>query len=170
MPRIGLKVSGNPRLSVSTGGGASLSVTGNYVGGEVLPIYEGPYSVSPSETARTLETEGMKMTADVSVSAIPHDYVGTAVPRRASGDMAASGAVITAPAGYYAGAASKAVASGVEGTPPASKGPVSNSSVTVTPSVTNTAGYIAGGTHAGTPVTVTASELVPDGDNLGYGN
>ena len=52
-----------------------------------------------------------------------------------------------------------AVSSGTEGTPTATKGTVSNHSISVTPSVTNTAGYIAGGTKTGTAVTVTASEL-----------
>lgn len=49
---------------------------------------------------------------------------------------------------------------GTEGTPTATKGSVSNHAVTITPSVTNTAGYISGGTHTGTGVTVQASELV----------
>lgn len=52
------------------------------------------------------------------------------------------------------------ITSGTEGTPTATKGTVTNHSVSVTPSVTNTAGMIQGGTHTGTPVTVTASELV----------
>lgn len=46
------------------------------------------------------------------------------------------------------------------GTPTATKGSVSNHSVSVTPSVTNATGYIAGGTKSGTAVTVSASELV----------
>lgn len=46
------------------------------------------------------------------------------------------------------------------GTPTATKGSVSNHSVSVTPSVTNTTGYITGGTKTGTAVTVSASELV----------
>ena len=49
---------------------------------------------------------------------------------------------------------------GTEGTPVATKGTVSNHQVTVTPSVTNVGGVIQGGTHSGTPVTVSASELV----------
>ena len=53
-----------------------------------------------------------------------------------------------------------AMPSGTEGTPTATKGTVLSNSVTVTPSVTNSAGYIAGGTHTGTSVTVSASELV----------
>lgn len=46
------------------------------------------------------------------------------------------------------------------GTPTETKGSVSNHAVTVTPSVTNTTGYIAGGTINGTAVSVAASELV----------
>lgn len=53
-----------------------------------------------------------------------------------------------------------AMPSGTAGTPTATKGTVSNHSVSVTPSVTNTTGYIAGGTKTGTAVTVSASELV----------
>lgn len=82
------------------------------------------------------------------------------VNTRSSSDLTASGATVTAPAGYYASSASKSVASGTEGTPTASKGTVSNHSVTVTPSVTNTTGYITGSTINGTGVSVSASELV----------
>lgn len=71
---------------------------------------------------------------------------------------------VTADVGYD-GLSSVAVSvaampSGTEGTPTATKGTVSNNSVTVTPSVTNSAGYIEGGTKTGTAVTVSASELV----------
>lgn len=82
------------------------------------------------------------------------------IASKTSSDMTVSGATVTAPAGYYASAASKSVASGSTGTPTASKGTVSNHSVSVTPSVTNTTGYITGGTKTGTSVTVSASELV----------
>jgi len=50
--------------------------------------------------------------------------------------------------------------SGTTGTPSATKGTVSNHSMSITPSVTNTTGYITGGTKTGTAVTVSASELV----------
>ena len=50
--------------------------------------------------------------------------------------------------------------SGTAGTPTATKGTVNNHAITVTPSVTNTAGYISGGTKTGTGVIVAASELV----------
>ncbi len=52
------------------------------------------------------------------------------------------------------------------GTPTATKGSVSNHSVSVTPSVTNTTGYITGGTKTGTAVTVSASELVSGSQTL----
>ena len=82
------------------------------------------------------------------------------IESKTSSDLTVNGATVTAPAGHYASAASKSVASGSAGTPTASKGTVSNHSVSVTPSVTNTTGYITGGTKTGTAVTVSASELV----------
>lgn len=82
------------------------------------------------------------------------------IASKTSSDLTASGATVTAPAGYYASAASKSVASGTAGTPTATKGTVTNHSVSVTPSVTNSTGYITGGTKTGTAVTVSASELV----------
>lgn len=209
MAGIRVHVEDGARVSLSAEGGATLRVTGDYTGGDPAPIYDGPYSVTPSEAAQTLGTEGKKLTADVSVSGIPAGYVGSAVPRRASGDMSTSGATVTAPAGYYSAPASASVpsmslptapsanASGTQktsiapgiavrylnipagynasaqyyqlnampagdvGTPTASKSAVSNHELTVTPSVTKTAGYIAqSGTVTGTPVTVNAAELV----------
>jgi hypothetical protein len=53
-----------------------------------------------------------------------------------------------------------AMPSGTTGTPTATKGTVINHSVSVTPRVTNTTGYITGGTKTGTAVRVSASELV----------
>lgn len=52
------------------------------------------------------------------------------------------------------------IPAGTAGTPSASKGSVSNHAISVTPSVTNTTGWIAGSTKTGTAVTVSASELV----------
>jgi len=122
-------------------------------------------SYTPSESAQSDTVtadagyDGLD-TVNVSVGAISSSYVGSGVTRRTSSDLSASGNTVTAPAGYYESSASKAVASGTEGTPSATKGTVSSHSVSVTPSVTNTAGYISGGSHTGTAVTVSASELV----------
>lgn len=79
---------------------------------------------------------------------------------RHSSDLTESGGTVTVPAGYYEFPATKSVASGTAGTPTATKGTVSNHSISVTPSVTNTTGYITGSTKTGTAVTVSASELV----------
>ena len=97
---------------------------------------------------------------DVTVGAISSTYVGSGITRRDSTDLTASGATVSVPSGYYASNASKAVSSGAAGTPTATKGTVSNHQVSITPSVTNTSGYISGGTINGTAVTVSASELV----------
>lgn len=117
-------------------------------------------SVTPTESAQTIGGAGTMMEGAVTVNAIPSNYVGSGVTRRSSSDLTASGATVSVPSGFYENNASKAVASGTEGTPTATKGTVTNHSVTVTPSVTNSAGYISGGTHSGTAVTVSASELV----------
>ena len=118
-------------------------------------------SVTPTESAQSVTYDsGYTGLGTVSVGAISSSYVGTGITRRDSDDLSASGATVTAPAGYYGSSASKTIASGTEGTPTASKGSVSNHAISVTPSVTNSAGYIAGGTHSGTAVSVSASELV----------
>ena len=73
------------------------------------------------------------------------------------------------PAGYNASAqyyTISGVPDGSAGTPTATKGTVSNHSISVTPSVTNTTGYITGGTKTGTAVTVSASELVSGSQTL----
>ena len=117
-------------------------------------------SVTPTESAQTIGGSRYMMQGAVTVNAIPSNYVGSGITQRTSSDLSASGATVTAPSGYYASSASKSVASGTEGTPTATKGNVSNHSISVTPSVTNSAGYISGGTHNGTAVSVSASELV----------
>ena len=122
-------------------------------------------SYTPSETAQS-ETvtadsgyDGLSQVS-VSVGAISSTYVGSGITRRSSTDLTVSGATVTAPSGYYSAQASKSVATGTAGTPTATKGTVSNNSISVTPSVTNTTGYITGSTKTGTAVTVSASELV----------
>lgn len=120
-------------------------------------------SVTPTESAQTIGGMRQMMEGAVTVNAIPSNYVGSGITRRSSSDVnfVEDGeyyAVVDD--GYYANPVWKEVPSGTAGTPTATKGTVSNHSVSVTPSVTNTAGYITGGTRTGTAVTVSASELV----------
>lgn len=166
-------------------------------------------SITPTESSQTAVAAGKYTTGAVTVAAIPSNYVGSGITRRSSSDLAASGATVSVPSGYYSSQVSKSVnivnvpqssqtvqptgnelqlfsrnandryvyfsegynttagyykisgvPDGTAGTPTATKGSVSNHSVSVTPSVTNTTGYITGGTKTGTAVTVSASELV----------
>lgn len=109
-----------------------------------------------SQTSSSTSTNGTVDTTTINSLTVSVP-TGTA---RTSSDLTVSGATVTAPAGLYASAVSKTVASGTAGTPTATKGNVSNHAVAVTPSVTNTTGYITGSTKTGTAVTVSASELV----------
>jgi len=76
--------------------------------------------------------------------------------------VAASGAQTISPDTGYDSMQEVAlsVPAGSAGTPSATKGTVSNHAVSVTPSVTNTTGWITGETKNGTAVSVSASELV----------
>lgn len=120
---------------------------------------------TPTETAQTESVsadsgyDGLD-TVSISVGAISNTYVGTGITRRSSTDLIIGGREVTAPSGYYANSVTGAIPYGTEGSPTATKGTVSNHSVSVTPRVINTEGYIEGGTLEGTAVTVTASELV----------
>lgn len=116
-------------------------------------------SVTPTESSQSIGGDDYMMEGAVTVNAIPSNYVGSGITQRTSSDLSASGATVTAPSGYYASSASKTISSG-SATASATKGTVSNHSVTVTPSVTRTAGYVTAGSSNGTAVTVSASELV----------
>lgn len=111
------------------------------------------------DTTQKTVTAGSMLNGVTALKNDGTDITGS-IASKTSSDLTASGDTVTAPAGYYASSASKAVASGSAGTPTATKGTVTNHSVSVTPSVTNTTGYITGGTKSGTAVTVFASELV----------
>lgn len=118
-------------------------------------------SVTPTESEQSITADsGYTGLGTVTVGAIDSEYVGSDIARNDSTDLTVSGATVSVPRGYYSAAASKSVTTGAAGTPTATKGTVSNHSISVTPSVTNTTGYITGGTKNGTAVTVTASELV----------
>ncbi len=151
-----------PALDIDYGDGyhdgwVAGSMHGNYTVYSAVP---NGTTITPTESSQTVGGTSYMMNGAVTVNAIPSNYVGSGITQRSSTDLTASGATVTVPSGYYSAQASKAVSSGTAGTPTATKGTVSNHSVSVTPSVTNTEGYISGGTKTGTAVTVSASELV----------
>ena len=117
-------------------------------------------TITPTESSQTAVASQRFTTGAVTVGAISSTYVGSGITRRSSSDLTASADTVTVPSGYYSAEATKSVPWGTEGTPTATKGTVSNHSVSVTPQVINTEGYIEGGTLRGTAVTVSASELV----------
>lgn len=74
----------------------------------------GPVIVDATETAQQIQPSDWDVDyfSDVIVNAIPSNYVGTGISRRSSTDLTVSRNTVTAPAGYYAESASKAVSSG----------------------------------------------------------
>lgn len=142
---------------VSSGTAGTISVKGS---NNYNMSVQAATTITPTESEQTAVAAGKYTTGIVKVGAISSTYVGSGIDQNDSDDLTISGATVTAPAGYYASSASKSVASGMAGTPTATKGTVSNHSISVTPSVTNTTGYITGGTKNGTAVSVAASELV----------
>ena len=145
----GITPSGNKAITATTSTLTDIDVT-NYATVSVAP--------TPSEALFAITNGDVTPSSGRLISMVTVDVpTGEA---RTSSDITVSGATVNVPAGLYSSAASKSVASGTAGTPTASKGVVSNNSVTVTPSVANTTGYITGGTKTGTGVTVSASELV----------
>lgn len=140
-------VSVTPSVTNTTGYITGSTKTGTAVTVSASELVSGTKSISSNGT-------GIDVTnyADVDVS-VP---TGTA---RTSTDVTVSGDTVTIPAGLYSSQVTKSVDAGSAGTPTATKGTVSNHQISVTPSVTNTTGYITGGTKTGTAVTVTASEL-----------
>lgn len=150
--------SGYVLSSVSVG-----AISNTYVGSGITR--QAGSAITPSETAQTVSVSGKYMTGDITVGAISSTYVGSDITRDPA--LTASGATVTAPAGYYSAQASKSVASGSASTPATtvtanptitvSSGGLITATASATKSVTPTvsAGYVSSGT-AGT-ITVSGS-------------
>lgn len=162
-----------PSISVSSGG--LITATSTQTAGVVTAGTEtatqqlttqAAKTVTPTESQQTAVASGRYTTGAVTVGAISSTYVGSGIAQRTSSNLSASGATVTAPAGYYASSASKSVASG-SATAPASISGTSatvstgtntltlSKTVSVTPSVS--AGYVSSGTAGNSSVSLTAS-------------
>lgn len=109
-----------------------------------------------------LDTAGTFMTDDITIEYTKPSTPPPNLQAKTNISPTTSSQTITADNGYdgLSSVQINAMPSGTAGTPVATKGTVSSNSISVTPSVTNVAGYITSGTKTGTAVTVSASELV----------
>ena len=123
-----LNIEDNNALSLSVSDQDDLTLSAGDVISTGGDPFEGPYEYIPSEDAQTIPISGFQATQDITIDAVPGDYVGSEVPRRASTDLTASGDTVSAPAGYYEEAVSKPVAHGSAKSP--------EGTVTVNPIVT----------------------------------
>lgn len=130
-----------------------------------IPLVNGQGNAEFIDTSDATLDDAAHLPLGVTAYADGTKYTGTAAENDSS-DLTASGATVTAPAGYYSSAASKSVASG-SATAPATISGTSASvstgtntltltkSVSVTPSVTP--GYVSNGTAGNSDVSLTAS-------------
>lgn len=76
---------------------------------ENTPSYQSK-TVDPSSSAQTIVADdGYDALEKVTINAIPNNYVGSAITRQGSNSLTVSDVTVTAPAGYYASAATKTV-------------------------------------------------------------
>ena len=98
---------------------------------EGRPIYPNTYrgetTVTPTEEEQTLSTHNLMLQSDITVEAIPDDYIGTGVVHMDSSDLIAEDDTVTVPSGYYPDGASKAVEAGSVSVP--------DSTITANPSI-----------------------------------
>ena len=132
---------------------------------------QGATTITPTESAQTAVTSGKYTTGVVDVAGIPSNYVGSAVARKEATDMTASGATVTAPAGYYENSASKSVASGSATMPVNISGTgtitgTSSNSITVDGTATATpavsSGYIDSGTSGTSNISMNVAATSTD--------
>ena len=178
-PSINVNSSGVITASVSASKSITPTVSAGYVStgtaGTVYASGSSTYSLSTQAAATVTPTQSVQTAVDASkyttgavkVAAIPSTYVGSGITSRSSSSLSASGATVTAPAGYYSAAATKSVASGTVTAPASISGTSATVStgtntltlsktVSVTPSVT-TAGYVSSGTAGNSSVSLTAN-------------
>ena len=145
-----------------TASGATVTVPSGYYSEQASKDVASGTAGTPTATKGTVSNHSVSVTPSVTNAT---GYItggtktGTAVTVSASELVSGTYTVSASGTHDVTNYASASVASG-SATASAAKGTVSNHSVTVTPSVTRTAGYITAGNANGTAVTVSASELV----------
>ena len=174
---VPLGVQGGRRIPLKVGGGKTVNLgIDTAVRPALTPHYTGDYEVTPTEAEQTLQTTALIMDDDVTVHGIPADYVGSAIDRRDSSDLSASGPTVSVPAGYYDESANKSVASGSVTSPSSISGTSASlaassnvltlsKTVSVTPNVT-TAGWITAGTAGNAAVSLSASVTTKAGETI----
>ena len=127
-------------------------VTGGTNGATLQLTVKAGETITPTESEQTAVPKYRWTTGDVKVAAVPSDYVGSSIPERDSDDLTASGATVTAPAGYYDESATKTVQSGSVA--------VQNTSITANPSlsITQNTGRIEASVSKTQSVSPTVSE------------
>lgn len=116
-------------------------------------------STTPSESQQVITYDnGYTGLEQVTVAAIPSDYVGSGITSRTSTNLTTSGATVYAPPGYYATTASKAISAGSAATPATTITATQNITVSASGLITVTAtgskkiaptvsaGYVSSGT------------------------
>lgn len=145
-----------------TASGATVTVPAGYYAEQASKAVASGSAGTPTATKGTVSNHAVSVTPSVTNTT---GYItggtktGTAVSVSASELVSGTLSITSSGTKDVTNYASASVASG-GATASATKGAVSNHSVTVTPSVTRTAGYVTAGSSNGTAVTVSASELV----------
>lgn len=129
--------------AIRTKNGLTLTYKPGEMAAAILAIKTAPtlqsISIDPTESQQTkTPPAGIDGYNNVTVTAIPANYVGSAIERKTSADMTASGATVTAPAGYYSAQSQKSISGGAV----TLNEPTVNSSGLITASASVTAGYV----------------------------
>lgn len=119
MADVNIKYRNASIATMNATGSKTLGTQNKYCDSDIIVEYTKPAqaviesnkNATPSETAQEITpSSGYDAMAKVTVGAVSSSYVGTGITRRSSTDLTESGGTVSAPAGYYENAASKAVA------------------------------------------------------------